>query len=376
MNWAPIVVLTLMLAQAQTTPPADPMAEAGAHLDAGRYPQAIAILTQLVEKDPKDYAARFNLALARALAGDEAEAIAQYRNVLELKEDLFEANLNLGQLLVKASRFPEAEPLLRRALELREKDSRAVYLLSRAYLGQKKWPEGLGKLEQAIALSPDDRSLKLEYAEACEAAGMTARAIEAWRQLGDDPAAKERLGLLQLNAGEADAAIASLEGVMKSSPTPASAYALAAAYLRSGQAEKAVPLAEFIIAKEPANFEALMFYGRLLRDQKRYPGAARQFQAALKVKPESLEAWNEFTSMLVLMGQYDTALQALERVKALGGETPAYFYLRGIMLDALKQPKPALESYERFLELSQGKAPDEEFKARQRVRILRRTVNR
>jgi hypothetical protein len=32
--------------------------------------------------------------------------------------------------------------------------------------------------------------------------------------------------------------------------------------------------------------------------------------------------------------------------------------------------KPALENYRRFLELSQGEHPDEEFKARQRVRIL------
>ncbi len=376
MIWAPIVVLSLLLAQAQTTPPADPISEAGAHLDAGRYPQAIAILTQLVEKDPKDYAVRFNLALAQALAGHETEAIAEYRRVLELKEDLFEANLNLGQLLVKASRNAEAEPFLRRALELKAKDTRAIYLLARAYLGQKKWGEGLEQLEQAIALSPDDRALKLEYAEACEAAGLAPRAIEAWRRLGDDPAAQERLGLLQLNAGEFEAAITSLEAVMKASPTAASAYALATAYLRNGQPEKSLPLAEFILSKEPENFDALMFYGRILRDQKRYPLAAKQFQTALKIRQDNLEAWREFTSALVLMGQYDTALQALERVKALGGETPSYFYFRAIMLDALKQPKPALESYERFLELSQGSSPDEEFKARQRVRILKRTTNR
>ena len=46
------------------------------------------------------------------------------------------------------------------------------------------------------------------------------------------------------------------------------------------------------------------------------------------------------------------------------------------MLDALHQNKPALESYQHFLEMSHDKSPDEEFKARQRVRILTRIVNR
>ena len=119
-----------------------------------------------------------------------------------------------------------------------------------------------------------------------------------------------------------------------------------------------------------------MFYGRLLRDQKRYADAAGQFQAVLRLKPDRLEAWNEFTAMLMLLGQYETALKALEQVKALGGENAAYFYLRAVMLDAMKQQAPALESYEKFLAMSTGASPDEEFKARQRVRMLKQMLRR
>ena len=42
----------------------------------------------------------------------------------------------------------------------------------------------------------------------------------------------------------------------------------------------------------------------------------------------------------------------------------------------LKQFQPALEAYEKFLELDNGKRPDEEFKARQRARILRKEIER
>jgi tetratricopeptide (TPR) repeat protein len=80
--------------------------------------------------------------------------------------------------------------------------------------------------------------------------------------------------------------------------------------------------------------------------------------------------------MLVLLKNYPAALESLEKSRQLGGETAAYYWFRAIMQDALQQHKPALESYQRFLEMSHDKSPDEEFKARQRVRILTRIVNR
>ena len=42
----------------------------------------------------------------------------------------------------------------------------------------------------------------------------------------------------------------------------------------------------------------------------------------------------------------------------------------------MKIPKEALASYQRFLELSQGKNPDQEFQARQRVRTLEKEIKR
>jgi tetratricopeptide (TPR) repeat protein len=120
----------------------------------------------------------------------------------------------------------------------------------------------------------------------------------------------------------------------------------------------------------------VVFYGRLLRDQKNYDPAARQFLAAVKLKPDSGDAWNELTAMLLLLKHYEPALSALEKARSLNGETPAYHYFRATMLDALNQPKPALESYRRFLEVSEGKFPDEEWKARQRAKTLERAVRK
>ena len=296
--------------------------------------------------------------------------------MLALQPGLFEAQVNLGQALVQAGRFEEAKEPLQAAAEAKPDEPRVVYLQARALLGLKQWREGAALLARVVELEPANQDRRLELAETYERAGMRAEARGAWEKVVEVPAARERLALLLMDAGELEAAIGHLEVVMKQQPTPGAAFALATAYLRHQQPEKSIPLAQAIVQHEPDNPGARLFLGRLLRDQKQYGPAAQQFQAATRLTPDSLEAWNEFAAALVLLQQHEPALQALERVRTLGGETAAYHYLRATLLDARKEHKPALESYQKFLAMSEGKHPDEEFKARQRVRLLERMTRR
>jgi tetratricopeptide (TPR) repeat protein len=133
---------------------------------------------------------------------------------------------------------------------------------------------------------------------------------------------------------------------------------------------------EQAVQADPSNPDLRMIYGRTLRDKKNYAGAARQFFQVTEAQPDLLEAWNELAAMLVSLEDFPQALAALDRVKALGGETAGHHYLRAIMLDKARDYQGALDSYEKFLALSQGQHPDEEFKARQRVRIIRKELSR
>jgi tetratricopeptide (TPR) repeat protein len=352
------------------------MAEASAHLDAGRYSQAVEILKPLADKNPESVAVHFNLALANTLAGNDADAIAGFRKALTLKPDLYEARLNLAQLLVKTGQFAEAAPLLDQCLSTKPADPKAAYLLARAHAGQSNWPLAASAFEAAAKLNPGDKSILLELAAVQEKAQLPAKAAAIYAAFPDDPAAQERRGLILLRSGDYPGAIASLELARATGPSPAVLYALATAYLRNHQPDLALPLAAKLAEMEPSNQELVLFYGRLLRDRKRYEDAAPLFLAAVKLKPDSGEAWNELTAVLLLLKRYEPALAALEKARSLNGETPAYHYLRATMLDALNQPQPALESYLKFLSVSQDKFPGEEFKARQRVKVLKKVVDR
>jgi tetratricopeptide (TPR) repeat protein len=119
-----------------------------------------------------------------------------------------------------------------------------------------------------------------------------------------------------------------------------------------------------------------MAYARALRDQKKYQPAAAQFYAALKLKPADLPAWNDLAAALYLAGDYPRALAAFDKARQLGGETAGNCFLRAIILDKLKQVKPALEAYQQFLSMSQGKNPDQEWQARQRAKLLQRELEK
>jgi tetratricopeptide (TPR) repeat protein len=104
--------------------------------------------------------------------------------------------------------------------------------------------------------------------------------------------------------------------------------------------------------------------------------ASQQFLAATQIKPDSVEAWNELASALINSGNDAQGLAALDRIKAMGKETPGDIFYRAITLDKLRQLKPALAAYEQFLAADQGAHPDQEFQARQRARIINVELNK
>jgi len=378
-------------------------------LDEKRYEAAVENFKNAIAAEPPDFTIHFNLALAYSFLGKDAEAIAEYQKTLEMKPALYQADLNLGISLLRAKRGPEAVPLLTTAVEQKPKEYRPNYYLATALLSagdfaraeqtytaalaiDPKSPDAELGLAHAIAkqnrladaalhfrkaaeLNPNYRDSLLELASLYEAQTQPAEAIEIYQQFPENAGAQERLGELLLSSGKPADAIGHFEAAIAKSPTTANRAALAAAYIKNKEPDKALPVAEQILASEPNNYDIRMLHARILRDQRKFPAAAQDFFLAAKMKPDSAEAWSELAGVLVMAENYTAAFQALDRLAALHAEKPGHVYLRAITLDKIKQLKPALESYERFLSMSNGLNPDEEFKARQRVRILKKELN-
>ncbi len=378
-------------------------------LEAQKYQEAVEHFSRACQADPTDYAARFHLALARSMLGQDAEAIAEYRKVLEIKPGLYEAEVNLGILLLRQKRPAEAVSHLRAAVEQKPTQARPrLYLgqalletgdlegaeknfraaleadggaaahlgLARALLRQNRLEEAATHFHKAATLEAAFQDGLWELAATYEKAGRSTEAIAIYQQFPENAAARERLGHLLIEAGRPQEAAPHLEWVVERSPTVAARAALARAYLRSGQPEKALEQLRQALLSEPDNWDLRMMYGRALRDQKRYAEAAGEFLRVTQALPESLEAWNELAAMLISLERFQQALAALDRVRQLGGETAGHHYLRAIVLDRMKDYKNALAAYQAFLAADRGAHPEEEFKARHRIRVIEKELRR
>jgi Tfp pilus assembly protein PilF len=379
-------------------------------LEEGKYEAAVQAFTKAIEADAEDYFAHFNLAMAYGFLHQDAEGIAEYRKTLELKPGLYEAELNAGILLLRQKNPAEALPLFQSAAEQKPREFRPRYYLAEAqlqtgapaqaqenfrlaleldpksaaaHLGvahalarQGKLAEAAPHFRQAAQIDPDYRDGLLELADLYEKDKQPAEAIAIYREFPENPAAQGRLGELLLETREYTGAIPHLEEAYAKEPTQENRVALAMAYVFDKQLDKALPLLETTVAAEPSNYDVRMMYARALRDKRQFPPAAAQFSEAAKLKPGEAMTWSELGGVLYMMEDYPQSLAAFDKARALGEDTPGNWFLRAIILDKLHQVKPALEAYQRFLSMSQGKNPDQEFQARQRARILQRELEK
>jgi tetratricopeptide (TPR) repeat protein len=299
-------------------------------------------LEDAAEQRSAEFRPRYYLAEAQLQTGDYSKAEENYRRALATDPKSAGANLGMAQSLVQQGRLDDATPYFR----------------------------------QAAQLEPNFRDYLLQLAFLYEKANRPAEAIAIYREFPANPAAQSRLGELLMAGKQYADALPRLEEAYEKEPTPPNRMALAAAYVFTQQGEKALPLLEQAVAAMPADFDLRMMYARTLRDRKQFAPAARQFYEAVKLKPGEAKPWTELGDMLYMTGDFPQALAAFEQAAKAGDASAGNWFLRAIILDKLKQLKPAKAAYEQFLSASQGKNPDQEFQARQRVRILDREISK
>jgi Tfp pilus assembly protein PilF len=389
---------------------ADYTSEGMKALEEGKYEAAVQAFGKAIEADSKDYFAHFNLAMAFTFLHRDGEAAAEYRKTLEIKPGLYEAELNGGIVLLRQKNPAEALPLFedavrQKALEFRPryylaesqlqtgdyaaaeasyrialgldtKSSGANLGMAQALVQQGHIADSEAYFRKAAELEPKYRDYLLQLAALYEKGSQMPEAIAIYREFPENGAAQARMGELLLESQKFEDAVPRLEEAYGKDQSQSNRTALAAAYVFTRKLDKALPLLQQSAAAEPANYDLHMMYARALRDKRQFPAAAREFYAATKLKPAEPKPWTELGDMLYMSGDLPQALAAFEQAAKNGEASPGNWFLRAIILDKLRQVKPAKAAYEQFLALSLGKNPDQEFQARQRARILQRELDK
>src|ERR1022692_4472508 len=156
------------------------------------YAAADPLLRKVVNGDPENYVALFDLGFTNNGLGKLDESIAAYRKSVAAKPDVFESNLNLGLQLAKTGQ-PDAEEFLRAATHLKptshpaEGHYRAWFSLGETIEKQKP-EEALAAYQQAATFQPREADPHISAGELLDRQNKFADAEQEYKQaLALDP---------------------------------------------------------------------------------------------------------------------------------------------------------------------------------------------
>ncbi len=391
------------------TQPAE-LTQAEAAIEKRNYSAAEPLLRKLVDRDPANYVAWFDLGFVENALGKVDESIAAYRKSVAAKPDVFESNLNLGLQLAKTGQ-PDAEKYLRAATRLKP-TSHSAEGQYRAWLSLAQTIEK-SEPEEALAAYQHAETLQLKEAEPHLAAGhllerdnkfadaeheykqalaLDSRSTDAviglaniymrgqrfpeaedyLRKLltehSDSAAAHIQLGRVLAAEGKTDAAIAEMQAGIKLSPADDAAQRdLADLYTTAGKNDLAEAVYRELLSAHPIQAELHRRLGQALLRQKKFPEAQQEFMTAIKIKPDLGEAYGDLAFAAGENQQYPLVIRALDARAKLLPEIPIAYFLRASAYDHLRDFKNAAANYHLFLKTANGKYPDEEWKAKHRL---------
>jgi Flp pilus assembly protein TadD len=369
------------------------------------------LLKKAIEKAPNNYQAWFDLGFVLNRLDRTDESIAAYRKSVDAKPDVFESNLNLGLMLARANN-PEAEQFLRAATALKPTDhleeGQARAWLALAHLLENKKPDdALQAYRKASELTPKDPEPHLsagllherrkEFSDAegeykqvmtldphsTEAAiGLTNIYMKSAR-LGDaepllrrlaterseDAGIHLQLGRVLAAQNKKDDAIAEFQAALKLAPADRDAQReIADFYASAGKNDLAESAYRALVAAQPKDPELHRGLGKALLLQKKFPEAQQEFLEAIRLKRDWPDVYVDLAFAASENKNYELTVRALNGRTVLNAEMPAIcFFLRASAYDHLHDYKQAAVDYHHFLEIANGKYPDQEWQATHRL---------
>lgn len=373
------------------------------------YSAAVRALKSVVEIDPRSVEAWFNLAFAYTGLQQNEAAVRAYQHALDLRPNLFEGQLNLGILLLEMKQAQASVDHLAKAVVLKPQHVRAHLYYGRAlaFLG----PPGPAEKEflEAARLEPKLASVQSELGQLYLKEKRYLEARTAFQKAADlDPKLPQpQLGsaLAWEGLNNLDEAETLFEHYLAFEPQDVQTrFHLARLYLQQGQSEKALNHLQVLHQARPdmpglaatmGDVFALLkrypesekFYrqalmaspgeadlhralGRTLLDEENYVEAEKEFRLSLKLDPRNLEAAKGLATSLYLQKRYGEAIPILQALIREPSPPAGLYFVLATCYDHLRDHSKALEAYQRFLELSHEQSPDQEWQARQRVKLL------
>ena len=398
---------------AASHPVSEPVADAEADLVKADWEAARAKLEPWIAAHPADARALFDLGYVADAENRLDDAASLYRRAIEADPQSFLAHLSLGLLLARQQKLSDARSELAAATSLDPGDAgpamRARAWRALAQIDRGTHPtEASNDLLEALKLTPETPDDTLLAANLADQAGEYAAAETAYRRvLAKDPkSAPANAGLAHLLIARKmyPEAETLLRAALEQSPDDPALTAQLAAVLAAQDKAEALPLIQKLHDAHPAdpaitrmlaevlaeagdaagsdllyigllaatpNDPALLIdHGQNLIRQFKYAEAFTVFNKATQLDPANADGWSGLAFAASRTNQPSITLHALTMRSKFLPEVASTYLLWAVAYDALHQKVAAATYYRHFLDSSAGKFPDQEWQARQRLKLL------
>jgi tetratricopeptide (TPR) repeat protein len=400
-------------APAPADAPSQQVQEAEALLAQSNWKAASDKLTAYLAAHPTDAHALFDAGYAADAQSYPDDAAAFYRRAIAADNSLLEAHLSLGLLLARQNRLDEARPELHAATELNAGENgpafRARAWRALAQVDRTSDPAAASNdLIEALKLTPETPEDTLLAAELADSAGEWDAAEKAYRRLlakdpkstqvtaglahvlivkknypeaetllrtalesnPNDPALTAQLAVV-LAAQDKGEALPLLEKLHTDHPADtAITRMLAQIRAEAGDAEGSDQLYTALLAASPHDTELLIGHGQNLIRLLHFTEAYQVFTRATQSAPSNPDGWSGLAFAASKTNRPSEAIHALTVRSQFLPDSASTYFLWATSYDALHDRAHAADYYHRFLDAAQGKFPDQEWQARQRLLAL------
>jgi Flp pilus assembly protein TadD len=309
------------------------------HEDAG----AVAPLRKAVELLPAESRPRYLLAVALDRSGDRAGAAQAFEALLDLDPSDINALEYLGWANLRSGKPAEAEARFRRALEVQPKRADGLRGLAESLEAQKK-PEAVAAYREYLEVNPDDTRAHARFIH------------------------------LLMDQGQNDAALAELDRADAGKPSLESLKLRADIQIAQKKWSDAIATLRQAVALAPNDPQLRGGLGRTFLQVRDFPSAEKELKTAIQLDTNNVDYWKDLSTTYYLSKNYAATLVVLDRIDHFEAPGAGSWFLRALCYDSLNQPKPALDAYQKFLELDQNKNPNQVWQAEERSKVLRRML--
>ena len=282
---------------------------------------AIRTLQQLVEIDPQDVSSRVELAQLLQGKGETDQAVVHYEDVLRADPSNFTSRNNLGIIYLQQKKYPEAATQFEAANQAKPGAPELLEMLGDAYAFQQMHAKAAAAYKSALEKAPDRAVI---YA---------------------------KLGFSLANANQTAEAATALENAVRLNPKNSDAFFLLGdLYGELNRPEDAITAYRHSIEIDPKRKEVHYNLGTLYAEQKQLDNALSELKAAVQLEPDYSPAWANLALVAEKLELDQEAIQANEKVIALGqGQAVNHFRL-GILYAKTNQPDKSIAAFTRAVE--------------------------